>query len=188
MARCALSCDVRAAPPGAGRRCASSCWASLWPSICQSALAQALYRIKPLGTLGGCPGIFIYVFGLNGHDEVTGQACNGNGDYHAFLWKNDGHPMVDLGPDELGSSSQGNALNAFGLVTGYASDSTGSYGFVSSGDGAPMKKIPNGFGGSDSYASAINDLGQVTGSAYTADGPYHAFLWKNDGSPMRGPG
>ena len=87
-----------------------------------------------------------------GADEVTGYACNVNGDEHAFLWKNNGNPMVDLGPDEVGSSSQGNALNASGLVAGYASDSTGTYGFVSSGNGAPMKKIPNGFGGIDSSA------------------------------------
>ena len=104
----------------------------------QCALAQAMYRIKPLGTLGGS--CSPYAFGFNAADEVTGYACNVNGDEHAFLWKNNGNPMVDLGPDEVGSSSQGNALNASGLVAGYASDSTGTYGFVSSGNGPPWKR------------------------------------------------
>ena len=37
---------------------------------------------------------------------------------HAFLWKNDGTPMVDLGPSEVGSFSEATALNASGLVAG----------------------------------------------------------------------
>jgi hypothetical protein len=57
------------------------------------------------------------------------------GDQHALLWKNDGTPVVDLGPPEAGSYSEGRALNASGLVTGFALDSTGDFAFVSSGDG-----------------------------------------------------
>ncbi len=151
----------------------------------QCALAQATYRIKPLGLrLDNCSGAG--AVGFNRADQVAGNACNAHGDFHAFLWKNDGTPMVDLGPPEVGSFSDATALNASGLVTGYARDSTGDYfDFVSSGDGAPMRRITNTFGGSITSASAINDLGQVTGDAYTVgDSGARAFLWKNDGSPM----
>jgi probable HAF family extracellular repeat protein len=152
---------------------------------CQSALAQAMYRIKPLGFLGGCTTYAPTAGGLNKADQVTGDACNANGDDHAFLWKNDGTPMVDLGPSEGGSTSYGIALNASGLVAGNGYDSTGQFSFVSSGDGTPMTRIYDVLGGSGLTANAINDLGQVTGGAYTTgDTAYHAFVWKNDGSPM----
>jgi len=152
---------------------------------CQSALAQAMYRIKPLGRLGGCNASAPVAFGFNAADQVTGQACNANGDLHAFLWSNNGKPMVDLGPGEVGSTSLGYAINASGLVGGSAQDSNGRFAFVSSGDGKPMRRIQDGLGGSFVAAYAINDLGQLTGEASTTgDADYHAFIWKNNGSPM----
>lgn len=152
---------------------------------CQTALAQALYRIKPLGYLGGCTTSAPSAFGFNATDQVIGGACNANGDNHAFLWKNDGNPMVDLGPNEVGSTSTGYAINASGLVAGNVTDSTGSFAFVSSGNGSPMTKIPNSIGGTSTYFGALNNVGQVAGSA-DISGVYgdHVFLWKNDGSPM----
>ena len=153
---------------------------------CQSALSQALYRIKSLGYMGGCTSFTPVANGFNASDQVTGQACNAAGDLHAFLWKNNGTAMIDLGPSEAGSTSSGYAVNAHGLVAGSATDSTGDYGFVSSGNGAPLTKIPNGLGGTGTYAYGLNDSGQVTGEAgnpapydYTTD----AFLWKQ-GSGM----
>ena len=149
------------------------------------ALAQAMYEIQPLGNLGGCTSVAPIAAGFNATDQVTGSACNAHGDTHAFLWKNDGTPMVDLGPSEVGSFSEGIGLNASGLVGVYAQDSTGDFSFVSSGNGTPITRIPDGLGGSASFANAINDLGQVTGDATTVgDTVYHAFLWKHDGSPM----
>ncbi len=172
---------------------AARCWAlaRVWAVgltlaiVCQSALAQAMYRIRPLGYLGGCTTYAATVAGLNKADQVTGQACNANGDLHAFLWNNDGNPMVDLGPPEVGSTSESVAINASGLIGGDAQDSSGEYGFESSGAGTPMKKIPDGLGGSTIYPNGINDLGQLSGSAYlTGDTVEHAFVWKKDGSPM----
>ena len=151
--------------------------------LCQTVMAQAVYRIKPLGTIGGCTLITPVVHGFNGADEVTGEACNARRDMHAFLWRNDGSPMIDLVPAAKGSRSTGYAVNASGLVAGSAQDSTGSYGFVSTGNGAPPKKIPNDLGGNSTYAYALNNSGQVTGSADVAIGS-DAFLWKDDGSPM----
>ncbi len=152
-------------------------------ATCQSALAQALYRITPLGYLpGGCSSIPSWS-DFNRSNKVTGTACNANGDFHGFLWKNDGSPMVDLGPPEVGSQSDGNAISASGLVTGDAHDSTGDFAFVS--DGTHMTRIRNGLGGRTIYPADINDLGQLTGDAYTTGNTvYHAFVWKNDGSPM----
>ena len=73
---------------------------------CQSALSQALYRIKSLGYLGGCTSFTPVANGFNATDQVTGQACNAAGDLHAFLWKNNGTAMIDLGPSEAGSTSR----------------------------------------------------------------------------------
>jgi probable HAF family extracellular repeat protein len=151
---------------------------------CQTVFAQAMYRIKPLGYLGGCSTSEPTVSGLNDADEVAGYACNANGDTHAYLWKNNGMPMLDLGPTEVGSFSDGTGINASGQVVANAQDSTGSYAFVSSGDGTPITKIHNALGGSDITTTAINDLGQFTGYATDGGGTWHAFMWKNDGSPM----
>ena len=152
--------------------------------IGQSALAQAIYRIKPLGDLGGCPTIPPIANALNAAGEVTGQACNRHGDFHAFLWKNDGTPMMDLGPSVVGSTSIGRSINASGVVAGTAQDQNqaSAYGFVSSG--GPMTKIVNSLGGVSSAAFALNDSGQVTGWADSTGGATDAFIWKNDGSPM----
>jgi probable HAF family extracellular repeat protein len=150
------------------------------------ASAQAMYRMKPLGYLGACRAAVAVATDFNNANQATGQACNANGDLHAFVWRNDGKPMVDLGPAEVGSTSVGYAINATGLAAGTAEDSTGQYGFVSLGDGKPMTRIYNGFGGIYTRAYAVNASGQVTGRAdnappddYTSD----AFLWKA-GTPM----
>src|SRR5450432_2618930 len=155
--------------------------------VCQSVLAQATYRIQPLEFPGGCTNRGVSeVAGFNGADQVAGAECNANGDNHAFLWKNNGTPLVDLGPPQVPSASFAIGINAAGLVGG----DSGDFAFESSGKGSPMTRIYNGLGGSGLTsgitATAINDLGQLTGSAYTGTGfdNEHAFLWKNDGSPM----
>ena len=154
-------------------------------TVGQSAFAQAMYRIKPLGWLAGCTDANPVVRALNKADEVTGYACIGPGQYHAFLWKNNGSPMRDLGPSGAEYTSEGQDLNASGVVTGFAYNNTSSFAFVTSGDGAPLKIITDTLGGSSASATGINDLGQVTGYALASDSFLHAFLWKNDGSPMR---
>ncbi len=40
---------------------------------CQSALAQAVYRIKLLSHVSACPSTFVDLIDLNGHDETTAQ-------------------------------------------------------------------------------------------------------------------
>ena len=157
----------------------------LWLTLaCQSALAQAMYRIKPIGDLpGGCGPM---AHGFNGSDQVTGDTCNANGDSHAFLWTNNGTPMLDLGPHIVGSSSYAYALNASGVVAGYARDisfeAPGS-AFTSSGQGAPMTRFFDSLGGNEITPFAMNDLGQLAGQADTASAT-HAFFLKNNSSPV----
>jgi probable HAF family extracellular repeat protein len=149
---------------------------------CSPALAQVMYRIKPLGVLGGCTAQPPVANGFNKNDQVTGKACNAHGDQHAFLWKNDGTAMVDLGPREVGSTSEGNAINASGQVAGSGYDSTGYFAFMSSG-GKALQKLQRF--GTEGFAFAINDSGQVAGGSGFA-GQYltHTVVWKNNGQVM----
>jgi probable HAF family extracellular repeat protein len=172
---------------------AAQCWAMARQCMlglslalaCQSALAQSMYRITPLGLLSNCTSPVPEALAFNGAGQVTGTACNANGDTHAFLWKNDGTPMVDLGPPQGGFVSYGTGINASGLVAGNSSDSTGEFAFLSRGHGKPMKRIYDSFGGDAIYPSGPNALGQLTGSAFTAgDAATRAFLWRNDRSPL----
>ncbi len=151
---------------------------------CQCALAQVMYRMQPLGWLDGCTSYAAVAAGLNEAGQVAGSACTPTSSSHAFLWKNDGTPMLDLGPPQAGSFSQAMGLNASGMVIGTASDSsTGDYAFLSLGDGTPMTRIKDSTGGNAVLAVAINDLGWVTGTDLSSPGG--AFLWKNNGKPMR---
>jgi probable HAF family extracellular repeat protein len=149
-------------------------------------LAQVMYRMTPLGFVDRCIAPAPWAAAFNGSGQVTGTVCNAIGDLHAFLWKNDGTPMVDLGPAAMGVVSFGTGINASGLVVGNASDSTGEFAFLSRGDGRPMRRIYDTLGGDTIYPSDPNYLGQLTGFAYTAgDASTRAFVWMNDGSPIQ---
>lgn len=150
----------------------------------QSAQAQVMYRITALGYIRGCTSPVPAAYAFNAAGEVTGYACNANGDVHAFLWKNNGTPMMDLGPAQAGSLSEGTGINASGLVAGDASIGADQFAFEFSGNG-PMKRIHNTLGGDEIFPSPPNNLGQLTGSAFTTgDLATRAFFWKNDGSPI----
>ena len=152
---------------------------------CQTAQSQAMYRIKPLGFLDGCTSSVPTVAGLNGKDEVAGTACNAHGDMHAFLWRNNGGPMIDLGPDGIGSYSYARAINASGLVAGDMADHPDGLGdqfaFESSGDGTPARRIPNNTDTLPIRTVAMNNQGQLTGSF--GNSGTTAWLWTPDGTP-----
>ncbi len=166
----------------AARRCALSLVLVL---ASQAAFAQAMYRITPLGYMEGCTNWAPMVYAFNNAGQATGVACDKYGYGHAFLWRNDGSPLVDLGPNKFNIDSAGYAINASGVVAGTVNDPAGEYGFISSG--GAMTRIPNGFGGTGTRAFALNNSGQVTGEAGNPSpnqGTTDAFVWKNDGSPM----
>ena len=192
MSKFADSSAERLEPPWTH---ATGCRASVGPLFvgivliiaCPLASAQAMYRIKPLGYLGGCTSPPPYAVGFNGAGEVAGSACkSGTGSgFDAFLWKNDGTAMVEIALPGVDSYSEPAGINASGLMAGSGSDNTGNFAFVFAGDGTPIKKVYDGLGGSYASATAINDLGQLTGFATTTDdAAEHAFLWKNNGSAM----
>jgi probable HAF family extracellular repeat protein len=180
------------------RNCNRTAWslrASRWlwclslAIVCQAAFAQAMYRIKPLTFPGGCRpsspyGMSPEAYSLNDAGQVTGGACNAQGQEHAFL-RQPGGRMLDLGPSETGSTSVGQAISPNGRVAGTASDSTGKFSFLWSGAGQPMKRIYGGLGGRDAWVAGVNDHGQFVGSAtLPLNKGEHAFAWMNDGKPM----
>ncbi len=100
----------------------------------------------------------------------------------AFLWRNDGTPIKDLGTLG-GMNSYFIALNDSGQVAGVSNPpgSNNLHAFVWMNDGTPMQDLGT-LGGTSSYANGINSSGQVTGYATLAgDAVSHAFLWRNDG-------
>jgi probable HAF family extracellular repeat protein len=85
------------------------------------------------------------------------------------------YSITDLGTFG-GNTSVGQAINASGQVTGYATTASNAaqHAFVS--NGTTLTDLGT-FGGSVSVGQAINASGQVTGYANTAgDAGYHAFV------------
>jgi probable HAF family extracellular repeat protein len=146
---------------------------------CQVALAQAVYRITPLGYLGGCKSSAPSAAGLNGSGQVAGTACNAHGDMHAFLWKNDGTPMVDLGPSTAGVDSEGVAIDSRGGVAGDVQPKSGEYAFLIAVDGTRIATVHDDLGGSAVFPYDLNNRLMFTGAAYTkGDAALHAILWQ----------
>jgi probable HAF family extracellular repeat protein len=119
---------------------------------------------------------------VNSLGQVAGSSGN-----RAFLWKNDGGPMLDLG-SLGGTGAQALALNDSGQVTGYAATNGTRipHAFLWRNDGTPMVDLgPQR--GKASYGRSINASGQVTGNAWAGRANnttyYHAYLWRNDGTP-----
>ena len=119
---------------------------------------------------------------------MTGKAyLAGDQLSHAFIWKNDGTPMHDLGTLG-GRSSNARLINASGQVAGNSTVPgmrTTTRAFFWSNDGTRMHDLGT-LGGTESYAYALNDLGQVAGTSDTLGSlKSHAFVWMNNGTPMK---
>src|SRR5579862_8144851 len=156
---------------------------------CGVASAQTMYRMTDLGSLGGGSSYSYYSTGnaLNAQGQATGASAVPDlpgGGYHAYLWKNDGTPMQDLGALD-GGASEGSAINKSGQVAGDSNQYPLDHAFIWKNDGTPMQDLGT-FGGDLSNAAGINDAGQVVGTANTrGDKVGRAFIWKNDGTPIQ---
>ena len=104
---------------------------------------------------------------------------------HAFLWRNDGTPIKELGTLG-GAESFPYGLNDAGQVAGtsHTLRFLNAHAFVWMNDGKAMKDLGT-LGGHYSGAHGINASGQVVGYSYLAgDSATHTFLWRNDGGKM----
>jgi probable HAF family extracellular repeat protein len=154
-----------------------SCFLILLFGAARCLLADVLYSVTELGSLGGG---LSHGLGINQAGEVTGGSVtlSAYANDHAFLYSNG--QMTDLGTldgGRLGTDSQGSGINNRGQVAGYSSIPGGSHAFLYSN--GQMKDLGT-LGGQSSLASDINDAGQVTGVANTSAGASHAFLYSND--------
>jgi probable HAF family extracellular repeat protein len=165
---------------------AASAAGSASPSSSASATPSAppltqRYTYTDLGVIGGLDsmafgvasggiGDFSAAFVVGHADTAPNSKWTG---FRAFQWVDSAGRMFDIGtlPGDL--KSQGNAVNASGLIVGesLAGDTTRAFAY----DGS-MHALA-GLGGSYAGARAVNDSGQIAGYAKTRPGPEHAVLW-----------
>jgi probable HAF family extracellular repeat protein len=148
----------------------------LLPCFLSAGLAQTMYTITDLGTLGGPRSVGE---GINASGQVTGWSdTNSTLDQgHAFIYTPGANPpMLDLGT--LGGlTSAGDGINSSGQVTGGADPGTGaSHVFLDKGTMTDL--LPGGFGNSNGFS--INDSGWITGLMDIENDGAHAFLYDPD--------
>jgi probable HAF family extracellular repeat protein len=160
---------------------------ALAPPVAPSSAGHGPVQMVELGTLGGH---FSRANAINDRGEVVGASATGEGNTHAFLWR-DGR-MVDLGTLG-GRHSIATAINNRGEVVGTSSTADGdSHAFLWR-DGR-MTDLGTLGGASDfTMATDINERGDIVGDN---DGPVglQAFLWRDgqmtalDAGPSRAAG
>jgi probable HAF family extracellular repeat protein len=139
------------------------------------ALAGPRVTATPVTYLGGWNS---GVKGLNDAGQVAGTRNTGFGEtFHAFLWT----PLT--GVEDLGTfgghNSMAYALNASGVVVGYANDAAGGVRAFLRAPGQPMVDLGdfNRDYTRGVVAEDVNDAGQVVGSAmHNSYGWYRTFV------------
>jgi probable HAF family extracellular repeat protein len=131
--------------------------------------------VQLLGTLGGTNS---YGNGINASGQVVGRSDTADGAQHGFVTGPNG-TLVDIGPLNGGGSSDANAINDLGAVTGYVEiDGDGDYRAYIYANGS--MQILGTLGGNYAQGYAINNAGMVAGYSYLAgDAVVHAFLYTN---------
>src|SRR5580698_8538905 len=139
-------------------------------------------KAQPLPTIGSDPdGV---AFGINGHNQIVGQAVNSDGTVLAALWQN--NVVTSLGgllPGDV--STFATSINNRGQVVGSAFNSTSSWSHGLLWQNGVMTDLNTVFPASSNLyvisASNINESGQIAGMAVEMAGPnagniVHAFL------------
>jgi probable HAF family extracellular repeat protein len=131
--------------------------------IVQNAHGAAQYTVIDLGDYSAN--------GINSSGKVVGVSTT-NG--HAFRY--DRGAFTDLGTLPGYWYSEGNDINADGVIAGLVNSGSSARGFVYSNHTMTMLGT---LGGSQSWANAINDSGQIAGSAELPSGFGHASIFSN---------
>ena len=113
---------------------------------------------------------------------MTGTAYTADGNPYAFLWKNDGTPMVNLTP---GNASWADDINDSGQLTGVNDFAgIGYHAALWASNDLSVQDLGT-LGGTESEGFELNERGQVAGWSYKSGNHItQAFLWKNNGRPM----
>jgi probable HAF family extracellular repeat protein len=171
-----MSTKLRGGMAAASMLALVACATEEAPTEPELAIASASphYTIRNLGTLGGS---YSAAFGINRGGAVVGVSALGDGEQHAFLWRNG--TMTDLGVLPGGASSDARAINRSGDVAGSSTSADAPVHAVlwSQGVMTDLGTLDN-FGQSQAYS--INDVRQVVGYSEDAEtGNVHAALWQN---------
>jgi probable HAF family extracellular repeat protein len=137
------------------------------------------YSITDLGQVGG--------WGISDTGEVVGTGgIEGPGTpSRAIVWTA-AHGVQKFGLFPGGHTSNGNAINHFGVVVGAADFSNYiSHAFLSLGPTKPLKDLGVLYHTQYSEAKAINDSGVVAGYVFSLTGATRAFRWTGS-TGMRG--
>lgn len=131
--------------------------------------------VQLLGTLGGANS---YGNGINASGQVVGRSDTADGFQQGFVTGPNG-TLIEIGPLNGGYSSDANAINDLGAVTGYVDiNGNGDYRAYIYANGS--MQILHTLGGNYAQGYAINNAGMVAGYSYLAgDMVARAFLYAN---------
>lgn len=132
------------------------------------AIADVLYNIRDLGTLGGNES---WAYSINENGQITGKAELANGETHAFIYDIEHSQMSDLGGGPYGNRSCGYGINDSGQVVGISSshsDGMGTFDKAFLWTGDSMIGLGTSPDYLASFAWGVNNAGQVIGDSKTA--------------------
>ena len=135
-------------------------------------IAQAQYKVRDLGTLGG-PESFAY--DINDLGQVVGGASDASGVTVPFVWtKTAGMACVGKMPSASKANGVAAAINKTGQIAGWAVNKDGSIHPFRWTSKTGMVDLGNAY-----MAWGINDAGTVVGETFT-NNHWMGFVWTAD--------